>query len=296
MPRPDWSPCGYRVPESGLGTQLGPHHPPSVHTRLSMVCTPDSGRLHRLSPPFGYSPCRTGRGCRIRGSRGGGREQHQASIRRTSSPRSWRSSRGASGSAARSLCAVLSGRGWRPLLPSLPRAVMLRRETFPPRSRCPPRRRAAGLLGQTDRSHLGGRIPPSGCGSGSAPIHCGKGREHVRAGPRGRRRPRRRGLRAGPARAGVSSRSVVRSAPLRRPFVVRYAVVRLVVAVMLPGRFRALRRTALPSRLIEPPRCVCRSASSSPSSTCRARGSSARPSRLVCPSSSTSSAPRTTPA
>ena len=50
-----------------------------------------------------------------------------------------------SGSAARSLCAVLSGRGWRPLLPSLPGAVMLRRETFPPRSRCLPRRRAGGF-------------------------------------------------------------------------------------------------------------------------------------------------------
>ena len=171
---PDWSPCGYRVPESGLGTQLGPHHPPSVHTRLSMVCTPDFGRLDRLSPLSAILPVGRVVDAGSGGLAGGGREQHQASIRRTSSPRSWRSSRGASGSAARSLCAVLSGRGWRPLLPSLPRAVMLRRETFLPRSRCPPRRRAAGLLGQTDRSHLGGRIPPSGCGSGSAPLHCEK--------------------------------------------------------------------------------------------------------------------------
>ena len=71
-----------------------------------------------------------------------------SSIRRTSSPRSWRSSRGASGSAARSLCAVLSGRGWRPLLPSLPRAVMLRRETFPPAVAVSPASARSRLLGQ----------------------------------------------------------------------------------------------------------------------------------------------------
>ena len=124
LPRFCSSGRGCRGRESDLGTQLGSPRPSEcahsgvygVHTRF----WPFSALWRGLSPSSGYPPCRTLRGCRIRGiSRWQSVTTPGAwsSIRRTSSPRSSRSFRAASGSAARCSCAVLSGKGWLPRSP-----------------------------------------------------------------------------------------------------------------------------------------------------------------------------------
>ena len=56
LPRFCSSGRGCRGRESGLGTQLGLHDPPSVHTRLSMVCTLGFGRFRHFGVDFRLLP------------------------------------------------------------------------------------------------------------------------------------------------------------------------------------------------------------------------------------------------